>query len=509
MRELTQRVLAGLLAIALVSSAVAPVGTAAAANGDDCEPIKAGMENNIGPMPNYYAMAGEVVSCLTDSSSVDQDKINENQAHQTHADLFTGYKGATAQHETLNTTFQNLGSGLKTVRRIEGKNAFIRSLNTSQSKAESITTAKRAVKDNYSASQVQLARSFESRARHLEDIASKADSEQNLSSEDIIRFDTTQGDPGGVAVVNVQDTTVTLVNGTSYQTEEIVLENSGGAGHTYDVTNEGQGSVSGGPLQSVDVVPPDQLDSETRLESFTGTYSSEWSELESQANTVASNVGDFANRTYDAWSAGVIDRSDLVDPYLGARNYEPDAADGSTWTLRSLTSLGISPPEDLNNIRAMQIRDGRTGTVHNGTLMSDAIPGDGFVVGQTYNSSKIAGPQYVVTESGDTVPLKNEFTLVSADGFEGANYSDGDTVKYTNPTSTRTTNLSEFAALSDKYQNLTVRLEARERKLENKSAGGTGGLFDFDGLGASLPFGGAGVVVAIGAIVTLGLVTRN
>jgi hypothetical protein len=96
-----------------------------------------------------------------------------------------------------------------------------------------------------------------------------------------------------------------------------------------------------------------------------------WGKIEQQNAAVQDEVTDFVNGSYSAVQAGEISGSDLVDPYLGVRNYDP-TEDGETWSIRALTSLGLTPPSNVSDIGEMYVE--ADGTNLSGVLMSDGVP---------------------------------------------------------------------------------------------------------------------------------------
>lgn len=509
MRDVTRRFLAGLLAIALVSTAAAPVGTASASH--DCSfshPLVVVVEDLA---KNF--VEGDDCNIFHGSTEVDPAEYQE--AQQVHSELYSQALGQASQQEVLGTAFSNYLQDTTTIAKLEGKNRFIRSLENGSSQAQAIADSREATLDYYASRQATLLKSFESQVMSLDRIHNSASSEQNLSAGDVMLVNST--DPGGggrrgdgIASFSIQNESVQLVNGSSRTVMTAHGQTIGGT--AWDVTPDTGGTLANDrPYLWVAITAPSSEASggSTPIKMLNGSkWTSLWSDIDSQGVQQANEVEDFANSTYDQWDAGLINSSDLVDPYLGAREYSPSG--GSEWSERTLSALGILPPEEAEDLRSMQIVDETTGITYEGTLMSDGNPtnASGFTVGETYNATQITGKQFVATANGPE-RLTGEFTIANASGFEdGPSFGQGDVIHYSNP-DYQTADLQEFKNLSRQIQQIRADLEARERKIEAEASGGGGGLFDFDGLGASLPFGGAGIVVVIGAIVVLGLVTRN
>jgi hypothetical protein len=207
----------------------------------------------------------------------------------------------------------------------------------------------------------------------------------------------------------------------------------------------------------------------------------------------------FINNTFDQYQAGELNSSDLVDPYLGAREYSPNAS-FNEWALRSLLAAGYDGPENLSNIGEMDVTNHETGARYTGILMSDGQPEAGFVLGENYDAGNVSGSQFVVTEN-NTHELTGLFTVNSATDAEGKEIQEN--ITYKNITY-ETANTTEYAVLQQRLQNLTAQINARQQTLRNSGGGGL-----FDGFGFSLGgVGGMGLPVvllaAAAAVLVLG-----
>lgn len=225
------------------------------------------------------------------------------------------------------------------------------------------------------------------------------------------------------------------------------------------------------------------------------TYHDRWNRIEDQNNATQERITTFVNQTYDKWEAGLINSSDLVDPYLGAREYSPED-DFQTWSLMSLSSMGLNSPQNLSTFGQMEVVDETTGIVYQGILMSDSNPPSGkFEVNQTYNASNLSGPQFVVTGSQQE-ELDGNFTIRSMTNSDGRQI---DNTTY-REVDYQTADLNELDALYSDLAELRNEIEAYER---STSSGGGGALFGglLDGLGG---LGGLGQQIIVLILVGLG-----
>ncbi|WP_335999365.1 hypothetical protein [Halorientalis halophila] len=524
MRDGFRRVVAALLAVALVSSAgVSPVGTAAAADGSNCaqDALEAGVDSNFGPMPNYYAVIKEGASCLWGGSADDVDPADYEEAQQVQSELYSQALGQAEQSETLNATYSNYLTDAATIGKMEGKNAFIRSLENGSSESQAVAESRTETLDYYAGRQKTLLQSWEGKVRSVERIASSADSEANLSIGDVLAVnytrDTGVGRSSPMHSVSTANVTVELVNGTTVDT--LALNGVLDKGTTGDYEIDGlepsasrsnvlPGGWSGSPTYDNMTVHAPDAEADGGAEPvpmlkgdhFMGT----WTEIDTEGVAQANNVENFANSTYSEWEAGAITTEDLVDPYLGAREYDPNET-GATWQMRTLTAMGVTPPQNVSNLDRMEIADADKGVTVEGTLMAQADPpgADGYAIGKTYDARNISGHVFVATNDGPH-KLEGEFTIESADRIDGDAYGSGEVIRYDRP-DYQTADLAAYKNMSEQIMQIRADLEAREQAIEANATSGAGGLFNAD----DLPFGGWGVAVALVAFIALLLVPRS
>jgi hypothetical protein len=391
-------------------------------------------------------------------------------ASETQGEIYKSAQTTSAQIDVLADSTSNWQTQTANAYRRAGKSAFVRALDNGASKTAAVTAAKEAVQANYSRSQIQLIKSFEAQVEAAVTMSETAEGEQNLSVSDVIakwNVDTESTDTNGPYTLETTKTNVTLANGTEYEHTALEFVMDGYDNFLVPVAPM-QPDITGAAA-----LPPDNLENASYemilQQDGPDGYTTLFNEYESQANTVASNVESFANEAYDSWSTGDISKTDLVDPYMGARDFEPNGTQGETWTQQQLLSLGITPPKNFSSIERMTVRDESSGMVYNGTLMSGGTPqGGGFEVGQTYNAETVPGIQYVVSRTAKT-QLNGNFTLVNATDMDGQPVQ---SVNYTQP-NLNTTNLEEFKEAMDEYRKFREEIETREEKMRNESSGPT------------------------------------
>ena len=400
---------------------------------------------------------------------------------------------ATNNNQTLGT-YSTYLNDTQTIALLEGKNAYIQALENGASESVAREQASEAVADYYSAKQQNLIAAWNTTATLVNSSAHTAQSTSNVGSKYVAVNNSMQGyEEQPVSGTGVS--TETLANATSAPVKTVLSEwtspsFSGTA--TISITsgefrpNQDAQFIAAGFL----VEPPNQNYTRLNVASFSD-FNSSWTEIETQNTEVQSQLDTFITNTYSNYQQGDINTTELVDPYLNARDYDPQISD--TWALRSLSAMGADTPSNLSTV-AMNVSVG--GTNHSGVLVSDSTPSGGFVVGESYDTANLTGSQFVVIDDGATVHLAGSFTVEAAETGDGDQYSSGETVEYST-LDYATANISEFQALQSGLETRAAEINARQQQ-NRGGGGGAGWLPDGIGIKALAPavvIGGAAVLL--------------
>jgi hypothetical protein len=536
MRESLRKTLAGLLAVLLVSTAAAPVGTAAAQTSENtCSNVEQAA----------IALSLGYGGIFNDCNNIDTsgDVGTGLSAEETNTQLYSYATGVTGNREVFKDTLDNYLNDTKTIARLEGKTAYVQALdnNSDLTKAEAKLEAIAAVEDYYATKQRQLINQWEvgtEAARYAIRTADAAE-ETNVSAvTDIgVWTDGTYRGEFSVDLVNNKDGEklfASLLSGTDHE-ETAKLVN--GEDVTYDTIKIGKKdpfnvklnkfhdmygdyytNVSYARHQAehtlwrLEVWPPNSLPNQSPVNLLEhDRYVERWKQIKHQEQNVTAEIDDLVSGTYTEVQDGEITPEDMVDPYMGAREYDPDNETlGSSWALRTAMSLGLAPPENLSSMGSMTVRNETTGETHTGMLMSDSAPpqSDGFAVGETYNASAISGTQMVAGTDGMHHSLNTRFTLVNATNTDGTAIADGTTIGYGSSPSYAATNLSEWQEQMSAATNRTVEIQVRQQRIGGNGTQNKGTGIEWPDVGG-LPFGGAGVVVAILVLFGMAAVGRS
>ncbi len=411
---------------------------------------------------------------------------------------------ATNNDQTL-TTYGNYLNDTETIALMEGKNAYIKALENGSAESVARNKATEAVADYYSVKQQNLIAAWNTSATVFNSSRTVAANTTDVSTNYVSyveESDTGNDNYDDSSYEGLSNASMQLVNATSADVlgfEIFVAANYDTSRQTATrtvtpATGQAEITASGTTVwvNELYVEPPNSNYDRLTMMTFE-EFEAINTEIESQNSEVQGQLDTFINNTYDSYQQGTINASDLIDPYLGAREYDPETS--STWNLRTLSSMGLSGPKNLSTIGVMNITT--DGENVSGVLMSNEVPNGGFVVNQTYNASALNGSQYVAETNGDTQKLSGEFTITAAETTDGEPIADGETIEY-RTIDYQTADTQEFQALQQQLDELTAELNARQQTLRN--SGGTGWLPQGVSLGQVAP-----IAVAIGgALVLLG-----
>ena len=457
-----------------------------------------------------YACENEIYICKDDAPT--QEQMKKVDALETKTSIHAQALSARQYQDNFFQQFDNDATGMKTIARSEGKNAYVRALENGSSEAIARSEAIQAVADYYSTRQEMLISQWETAVHTFDSMHFTAQNSSGITTEsapdnwvgvnpDYKKSSSNNGKADWNEYDGIVNETVPLVNGstTSVNALNIHVVQAGTTKAQKNVTvASGNVSYSDYSTSYMDAThlfvkrPNDNFNNVTQLEF--DLWESRWDKLEQQNTEVQNNIDDFVNLTYSQWDAGKIDSSDLVDPYLGAREYDPK--NSSTWALRSAMAMGINPPSNTSSIANMTVTSGDRN--YTGLLMT---PGDYTLeTGTTYNASNQTGTQYVWNpETGEMQTLSGEYSISRIDGPDGSTQS---SVTYED-TRAGATNLTEYKQRVQRLQNLTAQVEARQQRLRAQLGGGgnTPGwlqdILEALGLGSLPTTAGIGVLVAL------------
>lgn len=417
---------------------------------------------------------------ITDDTPT-QEELSNADDRETNVLLYQSATSEAENNDFVTDSFNNWAQDMSTIGTMEGKAAYIRSLESANSSLPAKTSVKtdavEGVNNYYSGRLAQYLDRYTKQVLTQQTLYQSAVNETNTSFAQSL-WTSTWDD--GLDHGTYHNVTVTLYNGSAH---EIAVYASNAGGQSYAQGPVPSSMVSDEPpdgyyQQSIGVVTRQPPDSE--YSSVTYYDQSEWvpayNEIENSRSTAITQVENFVDSTYSNYQLGEINESDLIDPYLAARDYSPDGNFG-TFTHRSLSAMGYSPPTNLSETKEMNLSaDGEQLT---GILLSDGLPAGGeFEIGKEYLVSNLDGRQFVQTGS-KLSEIEQNVTINSVQGFDGEQTNG--TVPY-QTTNYNHTSIEEYKATLDDYQKMLAEANARQEELQNQASDGPTWPNPFSGL---------------------------
>lgn len=429
-----------------------------------------------GPM-----MSAALLHTVCTSEGSVPDELNATDARETKAELYGSLAVVEESSKAANDTRTNTLAGSEMIALMESKKRYVRALDDGATEPAARLEAHQWTADNYTRMQAQMLNHWEIQVHELERAWHHAENTSGVTASSFITADISN--PSGdksisyEGLANFKNRTYTLANGTT-RTVRVpkVHVKYWNPGHSKSTTrfvispfeSDPRSEYNDVQIDAIRIAKPyDEFSSGSfvYLDFTPNPYAASNQRIKEQRQSVDAEINDFVNGTYDAWEAGLINTSDMVDPYMADRN-GPDG-DYQTWALRSLMSMGHASPQNISEFGTMNVTDLSTGKTHRGILLSDGLPESGsFTVGQTYSAENLTGPQFVITGS-QTYELDGQFRIDDATTASGENQT---TVGY-NRVRYRTTNLTEFKQQMDDIERALAEIEARQQNLRNGGGG--------------------------------------
>jgi len=483
----SRRTLASLFAVCLLlSSAVAPVAAEPWISEDDadhCVPDHQQIATGAFGLYSYTTGCYDYLSGGTINTT-------ETDAAQAKVDIYAAAQNGGTNSDLLLNAHSNHLQDTETTALMIGKNAYIRSMNNGSSQAAAETAAKQAVAGYYATKQIEILQAWDAALAHYQYLHDTARNESGISAASnfpswgtkFVGVDNAMNEEGtdyrGAAHYNGLDTqSLSLVNGTTEDVTGYSLRAfkfypgadptptgtntwTPADGDPHDFSYSGITHTSTGQL--IIQPPNDNYDEQVYLDPQ--RFHNVWTETQSQNAAVQSQMETLVNQTYSEYQAGMINNSDLVDPYLMQREYAPNGS-FQAWATSTLTTIGVNSPEALDSMGHFNVTTPNAS--YEGMLMSETNPASGsFAINGTYNAANITGQQYVVTAS-NMVELTGEFTITDIRDTSGQQVQNV-TIEERNYS---TVNMTEYRNLLESLREERAEIEAREQNIRNDGGG--------------------------------------
>ena len=457
-------------------------------------------------------IGGQIVDC-TGYPGISSINTTGTDAGQTEIDIYQDAQDNRASAQNTLSILSNYLNDTETTARIIGQNAYLRALNNGSSQPAAQTAARAAVADYYATKQRNLASTWETQVQDIEYLRGIAENESGISDL-YVDAPTIDHEYDVGASIDTQyvglgpSQTLTLTNGETTNATMVTMtvnDTSGSyGGHTNvglttgeveDLRRNGDqpdpDNIYAADLVGLHVQPPNTNYETLRVLTFQ-EYADRWTEIEEQNNRVQNDMDTLVNNTYDAYQAGEINNTDLVDPYTLTRRSAGD--EYQSWAAAQLTTMGVNSPEALDQTGAFEIST-ESGAEYRGILFLTEQPTGGVESGGTYDPAALNGTEYIVT-ANRTVELTDPFTV---ENITNTNDETVQNVTYTDVTY-QSSNVTDLIQEYESLLQQREEIEAREQALIDNSgiAAGGGGEALVDPLVAIGAAGGLLLVVIIG-----------
>ncbi|UPV73174.1 hypothetical protein M0R89_11510 [Halorussus limi] len=522
-----QALTALLLIVLVVFQPLGPsiVGVAEAAVGDEkCQGAEGGLYViTFGHVAKECAVENQVENAVED--------VKEAQDNQTKVDIYSAAIAQDSATDPFLSTMNNRLQDSKTVAWTHGETELAEAYQNGTSLAVARADAKQAEEDYYSRIQrnilaewrteVSAFRSLNERAAtegllHADKNGTNTSSEvgwpeaendgQRLFEFANREFKGTDDDYGvDVYYKGIENRTVTLANGTEVTVPAIgwhIADYRGGG--TYEINYwyyPGAGldpdpNDNNFAASTVGIYVSGNFDSSMEPQMLIDfrDYEQLWDTSVQMNKEVKNETDTYANKTYEAFSDGKINATDVISKTTKIHQYGTEG-DSMSDVVAALASMGVSTPE-LNGVGTMNVT--YNGDTYTGLVMAESAPNGSWQAGTTYNASNISGPVWIATTGGEAVEVTGEFRIDSITAKDGSSISNVTTTKYVY----RTSNTTEYQQLLERMSDLRQELEEREPDTSGGSGGGSG--FSIPELSNRQMMLVGGAIVGLGVLSSLG-----
>jgi len=396
------------------------------------------------------------------------------------------------QTTILNNTVRDGG---RTLAWTKGKVAFMDALAANKSKAVARQWASENVTDYYAVTETNLLRQWNSSMKEVQYLAGVHESHSDLSNGFQIEY----YDGGTIAVYEANFTyeNRSLVNGS---TERVLIVNKTMSG--YYKWDDGSGGVNQMQDATVAVTPVAErplhtvaaYNSTSQLAIDGTEYNALMAQIEEDEAAMSTNIEAWSNQTYDEYTAGNINITEIPDPVTLAQEFATDYNSTGHYAYAGADLAMMGVQTDMNTSFTVEIPS-KNATLY-GQLYTDwepAATNGSLDTGHLYNVSKTDELVFMATNDGLQV-IGSDFKITSMTNVKTGESTDSTTTESYN------TQTSDVSLTEEQLQQL---LDIREDIQEREEAAASGGGGFFDGLGLSADVAVPGLVVAAGAALVL------
>ena len=444
----------------VLSSLIAPVGGAAAADAGEC--------SNLDDFVMFLSLGAVNSDTCSRQAYVDAaiTDMQNSDANQTKLDIYTAAAQQASGEETFKAPMQNYIQDTDSIAWIKAESAVAQSYENGSSDATAKTEAKESIADYYTEKQINLIEQWNATVAAHETMRQQAEMEDGINPNFVTV--SLENDIHDTHDIRYGTATVTLPDDTQHtvRTVKHVGEIGGLTGEVVvhpgmdpesSVFNPASGRSSN--ISHLKVKAPNS-NYDPLLYADTHEYRDMFLQIQNQNDNLQSETDVFVEGTWSEFDSGQINATDVLSTNTAMSEYGTRSADESEGLWRStaaLSMMGYDTP-DLNNSGMMTVE--YKGVEHTGLLMAKNAPGGAWEVNTTYHVSNISGPVFMTTTGGKKIDFQDGemFTIVGMTAKDGSAINSTQTTKYRY----KTANTSELLEVQNQLMDLRQEIEDRE-----------------------------------------------
>jgi len=485
-QQLLSSLAAFAIAFAAVAAGVGSIGQHTSHNPDpvqkaDADPIVDWCGDKCGEAVSAAAGAtaggalGAAVGAIAydtyfDGSEVNATALKRADTNETKVAIHSKTASAAITFEQFSTTFDNRLTDTRVVGRTEGLNAAIQAMNNNKSRTVTKSLAREAVDDYYTTLQINLAKQWNTAVLETNESEFVSDNTTSVSDNFVRGYgpgssNWTIGGTGkteNLTLLNASNITVqTIAVKAAYSNNSVKRWEDPSLTYLDEINRTDANNVWANATGVRVKAPPNTNLSEVRYLKF-HQYKNRWNKVKNQAQAVKSDISTTVDGIYPAYRAGDIGTGELVNPFMQTR-YSPENSTG-TFALGTLASVGLTPPEGVEDYTAMNVSV--NGTKRRGMLLSDNSTQ--FDVGKTYDPTNTSGTQYLLRPGRGAEKISEPFKI---DKIWNQNGTNPDSIQYDRP-SYDTANISGIEERLEETIDERKDINARQDRLRDDDDGG-------------------------------------
>lgn len=414
--------------------------------------------------------------CAQDHTAGSVEDVRDASTNQTKMDIYNAALSQNAQQRSATSVYDNYLNDTEATAWMAAEAAIARAYKNGSSKALAKSKAKKAIQDYYAVKQKNLVGTWNANVVAVHILAERAANESDIGGQYVDIEASGYSDSGTYLHDNPGNGTIQLVNSSSadirylngyFSDASATYEYHGS--QTIGIVRQPGSTSNGGQMNYPHTVWVDAPDADySRIALMKpAEYRNRWNRIESQNSALQSEVDPFVNSTWDAYTAGTINATDVLSSVNQMERYGTDYQNGSTNLYNSvaaLSALGLDTPE-LNGTGTMAVTYNTVD--YHGLVMAREAPNGSWQANTTYNASNISGPVFLVTTDGKKIDLSGNFTIGTISSTDGSTVTEVTATKVVY----KTANTSELLDKMQRIEELRKDMESKEQSAASDSSG--------------------------------------